>query len=87
MDRKAGQGRPPSLSIWLLHYKVKRRAVALVDGNLQFGDVAVFMNEQVRNSILDLAPRADELDAEVVNNVMLTHPASGIKLLAAPNSS
>ena len=59
--------------------------VALVDGNLQFGDVAVFMNEPVRNSILDLAPRADELDAEVVNNVMLSHAASGIRLLAAPN--
>jgi pilus assembly protein CpaE len=59
--------------------------VALVDGNLQFGDVAVFMNEQVRNSILDLAPRADELDAEVVNDVMLNHAASGIRLLAAPN--
>jgi pilus assembly protein CpaE len=59
--------------------------VALVDGNLQFGDVAVFMNEQVRNSILDLAPRAEELDSEVVNNVMLTHSASGVKLLAAPN--
>jgi pilus assembly protein CpaE len=56
-----------------------------VDGNLQFGDVAVFMNEQVRNSILDLAPRAEELDSEVVNNVMLTHSASGVKLLAAPN--
>jgi pilus assembly protein CpaE len=59
--------------------------VALVDGNLQFGDVAVFMNEQVRNSILDLAPRAEELDVEVVNNVMLTHAASGVRLLAAPN--
>jgi pilus assembly protein CpaE len=59
--------------------------VAVVDGNLQFGDVAVFMNEQVRNSILDLAPRAEELDPEVVNNVMLTHSASGVKLLAAPN--
>jgi pilus assembly protein CpaE len=59
--------------------------VAVVDGNLQFGDVAVFMNEQVRNSILDLAPRADELDPEVVNNVMLNHAASGVRLLAAPN--
>ena len=58
--------------------------VALVDGNLQFGDIAIFMNEQVRNSILDLAPRADELEIEVVNNVMIHHSATGIKLLAAP---
>ena len=54
--------------------------VAIVDGNLQFGDVAVFMNEQVRNSILDLAPRADELDPEIVNNVMLNHAASGVRI-------
>jgi pilus assembly protein CpaE len=58
--------------------------VALVDANLQFGDVAVFMNEQVRNSILDLAQRADELEAEVVRDVMVNHNASGVKILAAP---
>lgn len=58
---------------------------ALVDSNLQFGDVAVFLNEQVRNSILDLAPRADELDKEVVQEVMLHHAASGLHVLAAPN--
>lgn len=59
--------------------------VVLVDGNLQFGDLAVFLNEQVRNSILDLAPRADELDPEIVDEVLLTHAASGVKLLAAPS--
>jgi len=58
---------------------------ALVDANLQFGDVAVFLNEQVRNSVLDLAPRADELDQDVVKEVMITHAASGVKLLAAPS--
>ena len=57
---------------------------ALVDGNLQFGDVAVFLNEQGKNTILDLAPRADELDADVVDGVMLKHAASGIRVLAAP---
>jgi pilus assembly protein CpaE len=57
---------------------------ALVDGNLQFGDVAVFLNEQGRNTILDLAPRADELEPEVVADVMLTHNSSGVHLLAAP---
>src|SRR5258706_185597 len=34
--------------------------VALVDGNFQFGDVAVFINEQGKNTVLDLAPRADK---------------------------
>ncbi len=57
---------------------------ALVDGNLQFGDIAVFLNEQVRNSVLDLASRADELEPDLVKEVMLTHAASGLKVLPAP---
>lgn len=56
----------------------------IVDGNLQFGDVAVFLNEQTKNSIADLAPRADELDTEILEEVLITHAKSGVKLLAAP---
>jgi pilus assembly protein CpaE len=59
--------------------------VALVDANLQFGDVAVFMNEQGKNTIVDLAPRAEELDREIVEDVMLKHAASGLHILAAPS--
>jgi len=58
--------------------------VVLVDGNLQFGDVAVFLNEQVKNNVLDLASRADELDREFVEEVLIEHAESGVKLLAAP---
>jgi len=58
--------------------------VVIVDGNLQFGDVAVFLNEQVRNSVLDLAVRADELDNELLDDVLITHSASGMHVLAAP---
>jgi pilus assembly protein CpaE len=59
--------------------------VALVDGNLQFGDVTVFLNEQSKNSVADLAPRADELDPDIINEVMITHAASGVKILASPS--
>lgn len=59
--------------------------VALVDGNLQFGDVAVFVNEQGKNTVVDLAPRAGELDAEIVEEVMVKHSATGMHILAAPN--
>jgi pilus assembly protein CpaE len=58
--------------------------VVLVDGNLQFGDVAVFINEQGKNTIIDLAPRAEELDPEIIEDVMLKHAASGLHVLAAP---
>lgn len=59
--------------------------VVLVDGNLQFGDVAVMLNERGKNSIVDLAPRADELDPDVVEEVLITHASSGIKVLTAPS--
>ena len=59
--------------------------VALVDGNFQFGDVAVFVNEQGKNTIADLAPRAEELDPEIVEDVMRKHPTSGLHILAAPS--
>jgi len=59
--------------------------VALVDGNFQFGDVAVFINEQGKNTVLDLAPRAEELDPEIVEEVMVKHAASGLHILAAPS--
>lgn len=57
---------------------------ALIDANLQYGDVAVLVNEQVKNSILEIAPRVDDLDEDVVQEVMLKHSASGMHILAAP---
>ena len=59
--------------------------VVLVDANLQFGDVAVFLNEQGKNTIIEIAPRVEELDAETVEEIMLKHEASGIHILAAPS--
>ena len=58
---------------------------ALVDANLQFGDVAVFLNEQGKNSILDLTPRVDELDQDIVKNVMIRNATTGLHILSAPS--
>ena len=59
--------------------------VVIVDANLQFGDVALFLNEQGKNTILDLAPRADELDPSIVEEVMIKHAVSGVHILASPS--
>ena len=56
----------------------------LVDANLQFGDVAVFVNEQGKNTILELAPRADELEPDIVEEILIKHKASGMRILPAP---
>jgi len=56
----------------------------VVDGKMQFGDVVLFLNEHGKHNILDLATRADALDADVVNSVLITHEETGMKVLAAP---
>ncbi|MBE0670727.1 MAG: response regulator [Anaerolineales bacterium] len=56
----------------------------LVDANLQFGDVAVFLNEQGKNTVLELAPRVDELEPDVIEDILIKHEASGVRILAAP---
>ena len=59
--------------------------VTLVDGNFQYGDVAVFVNEQGKNTIIDIATRVNELDPEIVEGVMINHAATGVHILAAPS--
>jgi pilus assembly protein CpaE len=59
--------------------------VVIVDANLQFGDVAIFLNEQGKNTILDLTPRVDELDPDIVDNVLIKNAASGVHVLASPS--
>ena len=59
--------------------------VVIVDANLQFGDVALFLNEQGKNTILDLTPRADELDPSIVEDVVIKHALSGLHILASPS--
>jgi pilus assembly protein CpaE len=58
--------------------------VVVVDGRLQFGDLSFFFNEQTKNNLADLSIRADELDPEFVESVLLTHADTGVKILAAP---
>ena len=55
----------------------------LVDTALQFGDVAVSLNLQSKNSFVDLASRIDELEVDIVDDVLLQHD-SGLRVLAAP---
>jgi pilus assembly protein CpaE len=57
--------------------------VVLVDGSLQFGDIAVLLNLKPIRTIADLVPHMGELDAELIHSVMIPH-SSGIKTLLAP---
>ncbi len=57
--------------------------VALVDANLQFGDVSIFLKLKPTRTIADLAPRIEEMDVELLRTVLVTHP-TGLQILAAP---
>jgi pilus assembly protein CpaE len=59
------------------------KKVALVDGNLIFGDIGVIMNLVSTKTIADLSNRISELDRDLLNDVMQTH-ASQVKILLAP---
>ncbi|GAP07000.1 response regulator containing CheY-like receiver domain and AraC-type DNA-binding domain [Anaerolinea thermolimosa] len=82
---KGGTGCTTLATNLAIAFKTEDRRVALIDANLQYGDVAVFLNEQGKNTVLDLALRADELDPDIVQEVMVTHRASGVDVLAAPS--
>jgi pilus assembly protein CpaE len=81
---KGGTGRTTIATNLAIAMHGDDNKVALVDGNLQFGDIAVFLNEQGKNTVLDLAPRVEELDPDIVREVMVTHRASGVDILASP---
>ncbi len=57
--------------------------VVIVDANLQFGDVGVFLNLQGKYSLVNLAERADELEEDFIQSVVSSH-TSGVKVLLGP---
>lgn len=58
--------------------------VGLLDGDMQYGDVGLLLNEMTTLSILDLVTRIYELDSHVVEDVMVLHKSSGMHFLTAP---
>ena len=58
--------------------------VALVDANLEFGDIGVLLNLPNNRTIADLASGTAEIDEEVLDGTMAGH-SSAIKVLLAPS--
>jgi pilus assembly protein CpaE len=80
---KGGTGRTSLAANLAVTLSNSETRVVIVDGDLQFGDVAVMFNEAEKTSVLDLAMRAEELDPELVESVLVSH-RSGVKLIGAP---
>jgi len=60
-----------------------RHKVALVDLNLQGGDVAVMLNLSPKGTIAELVQEEDRLEYSLVNTYLAPH-ISGLKILPAP---
>lgn len=60
-----------------------RKKVALVDLNLQSGDVTVMLNLSPKGSIAELVQEEDRMEYSLVNSYMVPH-MSGLKVLPAP---
>ncbi|MDQ3352924.1 MAG: P-loop NTPase [Actinomycetota bacterium] len=58
--------------------------VALVDADLQFGDVAVMLKTKLEHSIVDAAAAGEGLDPPLLERLMDRHEPSGLMALAAP---
>ena len=57
--------------------------VALIDLDLQFGDIGVMLNLNHSRSITDVVDAQDHLDPEVLDDILAVGPA-GIRVLLAP---
>ncbi|MCD6284661.1 MAG: response regulator [Anaerolineae bacterium] len=59
--------------------------ICLIDANLQFGDVSIFMKLQPSRTLADLVPHIGDLDPDLLETILVTH-SSGVKVLVAPTS-
>ncbi len=62
----------------------KNIKVLLIDADLQFGDVGVFLKLQSQSTLTDLVPKVDDLDTDFFDSVVSTHE-SGLKVLLGPH--
>lgn len=60
-----------------------KKRVALIDLDLQFGDIAIMLNVSVKNTISDLIKDINQLDRELMEDYLVTH-FSGVRVLPAP---
>lgn len=60
-----------------------KKRVALIDLDLQFGDIAIMLNVSMKNTISDLINEIHLLDDDNIDDYLVTH-FSGVRVLPAP---
>src|SRR5439155_625034 len=88
---RAGGPRGPRARARVLRHRdgFERRTgkstVALVDLDLQFGDIGIALDLKSANSLADLLNHVDSIDQQLVDEVFVKH-ASGVRALLAPEN-
>lgn len=81
---KGGVGKTTlSVNVAVQLAKKTRKKVVLVDLDLQFGDVSVFLNVSPKKSIAELVQERGPLNIDLVESYLIPH-ISGVKILPAP---
>jgi pilus assembly protein CpaE len=60
------------------------REVALLDGNLLYGDIGVMLNVTDNKTIADVVRNFQTLDRDLITDILVSH-SSGVKVLLAPS--
>jgi len=81
---KGGVGKSVlSTNIAVALAKTTQKRVALLDLDLEFGDVGIMLGIKPRRTLFDAVQAFDRLDSEMLEGFMDTHP-SGVKVMLAP---
>lgn len=63
----------------------KKKKVALIDLDLQFGDASVFLNIDPKDTLSELIQDRTEFTIDIIRSYMIMH-SSGVHVLCAPNN-
>lgn len=84
MSAKGGSGKTvTATNLALLLTRFEDRKVALVDADLQFGDVCLVLQLEPRFTLVNAAHEMHHLDASLLGDLLTEHP-SGLMVMAAP---